>query len=279
MKIKNPRIINVFVFAIFFSLCIFSCQKKDSIIDSTALQDLTLNIERPEIKTELPLWVPGNYSKVAVVFGHGYETPEIQEPILQELDRVLGLAKNNGLIIPLTFPKEYFSNKRVRNAWLYEALQDQDVFAIITIAAPERTHYALATLQDKSFNAKVYSIFPQDDVLGTESGSVLVLDYQNLGAKIDDSTAYIPQNRTELPSSSFEEQSQYSDDITKILIPLLKRIKSSNNLAIPEDSSSLIEFLQNAYQSDFPNCKIEKYTDAQTGIKSQNHFVLGTYDE
>ena len=261
-------------------LC-FSC--KEEKLDKQT--EITVTEIKPTVTIDdsrLPLWIPGEYSKVVIVFGHGYETQELQEPILKELEKNFGLAENQGLILTRTFPATYFNNKKVSADWLRKSLVGEDVFAIITIGAPEKTHFTLADLQDSGFSGKVYSIFPQDNILGTESGSEFVLNYKSLGVKLDESPVYVIDTNKEIStnvSKNYEEEGMFSGDITKVLIPIIKRIKSVNKKAIPETPGSFVSYLQEAYKEFFSDFTLSPYVDAQTGIKSLNHYVLGVYDE
>lgn len=261
-------------------LC-FSCKEEKS---DTQTEITEIDI-KPNISTEdsqLPLWIPGEYSKVVIVFGHGYETPELQQPVLKELEKNFGLAENKGLLLTRTFPETYFNNKKVSADWLRKSLVGEDVFAIITIGAPEKTHFTLADLQDSGFSGKVYSIFPQDNILGTESGSEFVLNYKSLGVKLDESPVYVIDTNKEIStniSKNYEEEGMFTGDITKVLIPIIKRIKSVNKKAIPETPGSFVSYLQEAFKAYFPDFTLTPYVDAQTGIKSLNHYVLGVYDE
>lgn len=263
-------------------LSFVSCEKKIS--EEAVEQELEVNLD-PYISSnikDIPLWIPGNYSKVAIVFGHGYEDETVRNQVIAVLETQFGLADNGGLIIPLVFPETYFNNKKVSADWLRKALLNQDIFAIITVAAPEKTHYSLADLQDNGFSAKVYSVFPQDNELGTESGSEFVLNYKSLGVRLDTSEVYVLDENKNVSSNlskNYEEEGMFQGDITTILIPIIHRIKVVNNQAIPETPISFAAYLEKAYEEKFPDSTLTPYVDAQTGIKSLNRYVLGVYDE
>ena len=126
------------------------------------------------------------------------------------------------------------------------------------------------------------SHFPQDNILGTESGSEFVLNYKSLGVKLDESPVYVIDTNKEIStniSKNYEEEGMFTGDITKVLIPIIKRIKSVNKKAIPETPGSFVSYLQEAFKAYFPDFTLTPYVDAQTGIKSLNHYVLGVYDE
>lgn len=275
-KIKN--IIFLFISVMF----LFSCDKKETMYFETQELEIEIDPTTKNFETSIPLWIPGDYPKIVIVFGHGYEEEDVQKEVLSVLETQFGLADENGLILPLTFPEEYFTNKRVSSDWLIKAIKDENVFAIITVAAPDRTHYSLADLQDNNYPAKVYSVFPQDNILGTESGSEFVLNYKSLGTRIDTSPVYVlDSSKTEpkVSTRNFEEDGVFRGDIAQILIPIIRRINSLNNRAMPETTAGFASFLQDAYSKIFLDSTLTPYVDAQTGIKSQNHYVLGVYDE
>lgn len=263
-------------------LSFVSCEKKVS--EEVVVQEPEVNVE-PYISSnikDIPLWIPGNYPKIAIAFGHGYEDETVRNQVVAVLESQFGLAENGGLIIPLAFPEVYFNNKKVSADWLRKAIQNQDVFAIITVSAPEKTHYSLADLQDNGVSAKVYSVFSQDNELGTESGSEFVLNYKSLGARLDSSDVYVLDENKDISTSvtrNYEEEGMFQGDITEILIPIISRIKAVNNQAIPETPVSFAAYLEEAYEENFPDSTLTPYVDAQTGIKSLNHYVLGVYDE
>ncbi len=269
------------IILILCSLLCFACQKNDVVENQELISESDINTIQKNTDDSLPLWIPGNYSKLVVVFGHGYETEELQAPVIAELEKNFGLAENKGLIILRTFPENYFNGKKVSSDWLRKSLEKDDVFAIIIIGSPEKTHYTLADLQDNGFSGKVYSIFPQDDILGTESGSEFVLSYKSLGAKLDESPVYVIDTTKDISklAKSYEEEGMFSGDISKVLIPIIKRLKSVNKKAIPETPKSFVSYLNEGYKEFFADFEISSYVDAQTGIKSLNHYVFGVYDE
>ena len=237
------------IILILCSLLCFACQKNDVVENQELISESDINTIQKNTDDSLPLWIPGNYSKLVVVFGHGYETEELQVPVIAELEKNFGLAEDKGLIILRTFPENYFNGKKVSSDWLRKSLAEDDVFAIIIVGSPEKTHYTLADLQDNGFSGKVYSIFPQDDVLGTESGSEFVLSYKSLGVKLDESPVYVIDTTKDISklSKSYEEEGMFSGDISKVLIPIIKRLKSVNKKAIPETPKSFTSQVATIY--------------------------------
>ena len=104
------------IILILCSLLCFACQKNDVVENQESISESDINSIQKNTDDSLPLWIPGNYSKLVVVFGHGYETEELQKPVVAELEKNFGLAENKGLIILRTFPENYFNGKNIYNA-------------------------------------------------------------------------------------------------------------------------------------------------------------------
>ena len=59
------------------------CKKQDS--DASSIDaDAQIPIPEEEI-VELPKWIPGDYPRIGIFFGYGYQTEEEQAPVLAEL--------------------------------------------------------------------------------------------------------------------------------------------------------------------------------------------------
>lgn len=254
-------------------LCYTGCNvsKKNASTDNEdefLMESSLINVEG---LTSLPKWIPGNYPRVAIVFGYGYEDDITRNEIILNLATEFGLAENGGLLIPLLFPTEYLTGKRIRTSFLRDVLKDYNLDALILISSPERTHFSLADLQDSGIAYPIYSIFPQDDVLGTESGSSFVLDYKKQFHATDD------ESLTE-SYAQMEQDSNFSGDITKIIVPLIKRIQiTSKNNTAPELSNSLADNLEFEYKEILGDCEVTPFVDPESGLRSLNHFVLGVY--
>jgi hypothetical protein len=59
----------------------------------------------------------------------------------------------------------------------------------------------------------------------------------------------------------------------------LARLFETENNSIIIHSPILENYLREEYKTDFIDSTLTPYVDAQTGIKSLNHYVLGVYDE
>lgn len=242
----------------FLALILSGCsnKQKESGISDTEPQ---IPIPQEEI-LELPKWIPGDYPRVAVFFGYGYQTEEEQAPVLAELAKEFGLIQEQGLIVPFSFPDVYYTNKKVSSSFIIDYLKEYDLMALILVGSPDRIHYSLADLQDEEVTYPIFSIFPQDDVTGTEAGSFLVLDWHESASEEGDE---------ELENAGF------TGDLRNILIPLIHTIKGNIRKGIQENAAAFADELAHQMTDTMPGITIRHYVDPETGIKAFNHFVLG----
>ncbi len=215
--------------------------------------------------------VPEAEEKFVVLFlGYGYNEGEKKDTLLSQLDEVYGLAENGGIIIPFVFPDDFisFGYERITllldniTGALAEINEEEDltsVAALITLGAPEGTHVALANLQDTGNDIPVFSVFPQDNILGTEAGSTLVIDY-----------SISEEAQQEGYESLGEIDLSYPDNIFNVLFPL---INSGLHWEDIHASGLFVPALRSEYNKR-TNCDFFVYVDPQTGLRAENHYVL-----
>ncbi len=229
----------------------------------------------------LPNWIPGDYPRIAVLFGHGYtkegdETTERQR-IIDALENQFGLAENNGLILPFIFDKSYIDGKAIRLAFISELLAGYNLDGLVVVAAPERTHAALARLQDSGIAYPVYSVFPQDEILETEEASTFVLDYSNLVilSDADNSDAGFDMLEALTP----EEQRSYTGDMAQVLISVIQTMKNRSRSAVEGETvasqmSAIVGSLQKEMIRQGVSCSVVPFIEPESGLRAQNHYVL-----
>lgn len=238
---------------------VFTGCSKNGAADSNPENEAGITIPEEDI-TALPKWIPGDYQRIAVFFGYGYQTEEEQAPVLAQLAEEFGLYENQGLIVPLTFPDVYYTNRKVSSSFIFDYLDGYDLMALVLVGSPEKIHYSLADLQDAEVEYPVFSIFPQDDVVGTEAGSFLVLDWEASASEEGDENL---------------ENAGFTGDLGSILIPLIHTIKGSARKGLHENAVVFSESLTAEIKKTIPDLTISHYVDPETGIKAYNHFVLG----
>lgn len=244
---------------IFFVLMIFllatvSCKKQvEAVVDTDEIMLSVLPADEKDSEgmDNGAMW-SSNEGLVCIMFGYGFNSESFRKETLSLLDKEYGLAENGGIIWPLVYPDDF--RNRIMN--LYDLVNEQNIRGIILLGAPERTHYALAKLQDDWDGFTPYSIFsffPQDDILGEESTSHFVLEYTR------GITDEANEGETEL---------KIDEDAEEILSRAVKYIMDlPSPLASDSELFSHVQFIAG-------NRKVRHYIDSETGLHAVNHFVM-----
>ncbi len=268
---RNQRTLHALFALLLAALVLSGCKKQERapLMDEP---DPDIVVSRPD--TMVPKWLPGDYAHIAVVFGVGYETEELRQPVLDYFAEEFGLAEDGGLIEPYVFPAEYFNGKRIRVAFLTDTMKDKNLCGLVLLSAPDRAYYALMDLTENGIPYPVWSVFPvtytTDEVLGTEYGSFFVLDYKELseGNASDTDSALIDvmDNGTKT----------YEGNIGDILTPIIHYIKkSSDGVNEPYSPGHAAEYLLKAYKDTFVDCTLSRFVEQESGLSASNHYVLG----
>ncbi|MCQ2572547.1 MAG: hypothetical protein MJ182_01500 [Treponema sp.] len=252
-------LITVVGLAIGFSF--FSCSDKKKTSNEINENPLTLEIEDSnynETESKNQLWHPTN-KKIIVLFGYNYNDSNFVTKTLSLLNEQFGLNENDGAIYPVVFPDDFRHKDKAVSVDLYNILDDDfiDVAGFISLGAPEKTYRALTKIQDK-WNGQipfpVISIFPQDDILGIEDTSTIVINQ-------------IQQAETEESLLTESEQTGIADAelILKNTVSYILRLEGA-----PEKDGNLANHIRQM----LPGKIIHRYTDSETGLFSINHFVI-----
>ena len=187
---------------------------------------------------------------VCVLFGYGFNGDDFCTSALAALKEQFGLADSGGLVLPVVFPDDL--RGRVSN--LREVAEKNNIRAMVLLGAPEDTHLTLVRIiegweEKPPFN--IFSLFPQDDVLGEEFSCNFVLDFEAASGvvldeerqKVDDEALYVLCQAVEYAA----------------LLPYVLKVDGD---------------LQSHVQAIVGSKKVLHYTDSETGIQSKNHFVI-----
>lgn len=238
------------IFIILFSSC---SQKKKNTLNEDSI-NITLESSNSEFSSSPQTWHITN-KRICVIFGYNFNSEEIYTPLLENLSKKYGLDENGGLILPLIYPESFKHGVKGYSSDLFSILNDDEIefSGVIILGAPEKTHQALARLQDK-WNEKIpypiIALFPQDDILGLEFACDIVIDQEGNFSDLE------------------EEHSQNIPQIDKILeetVDYVVALKSS----LPRDIS-----IQTHVQQMYKNRNVRRYLDPESGLQSINHFVL-----
>ncbi len=197
--------------------------------------------------------------RVAIVFGYGYTDSPFYEELLSSLQTTFGLDSEGGLILPLAFPDDFtYDGIEGRISSLPDIIADKKIKALITLGAPESTHRALAIIQDRAihdafFDFPVFSLFPQDDILGIEAGSHVVINFAPFGSA---------QGMGE------EAGLQHMDLIPLILAAVLKKVRDFPKAA---SSYQIQKYLGSLLGTSW---QVELNVDPETSLRSKNHFLI-----
>ena len=236
-----------------------SCKKEQKTYDANSIE-LTLNqVEEPEIQNDIQKWHLTN-KRICVLFGYDFNNPEIKEPLLELLSENFGLAEDNGLIYPLSYPDDFKHGVRGYASDFTAILQSDelDLAGVVLLGAPENTHVALAKNQDK-WNQEVpypvIALFPQDDVLGIESTCDIVVD-KGQTAGLTGEVA--PE----------ESDGQIHAKAPEIIVETIKYIQ------LLDGAPARSKELQKHMEQMLSGYQFHHYSDPETGLQSINHFVL-----
>jgi hypothetical protein len=201
-------------------------------------------------------------SPVAILFGYGYNDEEFIGETKQLLvEHFAPATEDDGpavdmdaLVRGIVYPEDFYYG---RISQLYDKIKDEPLGGFILLGSPENTHAVLARIQDNSNDAfPVISLFSQDDVLGTESGSDLVLDFVPL-----------PEGPEGADDAEEQEASRKIAASTVVhLAAALHRLNARGEAlqATPEGVVALVG----------PGFGVLPFRDAETALISANHFYL-----
>jgi hypothetical protein len=193
--------------------------------------------------------------RIAVIFGYGYNEDAFVSGALAYLKSLFACPADAKIILPLVFPGDW---NAVRISSLGDKLEGLDLAGIVTLGSPERTHSALAAFQERTGGGyPVISLFPQDEILGTEALSDLVIDFE------------IEEGGIEAEKNSEKKLMELLKD-TPVLLGRVIYYVSLLPAPPPKDGNLYTHAIQMAGQG----WKVLPYIDAETGMHPVNHFVI-----
>ena len=204
---------------------------------------------------------------MAVLFAYGYNDAAFLEEtkalIRERFHQGDDLVKDEDIMMALTFPDD-FQSSRISLLYdkIYDKTGDENLSALVLLGSPERTHEVLARLQDtwevQGGAIPVVSLFSQDNVLGTEAGSDVAVDFVPLpeAPALAEDTEAISATRRIPP-----------DTLVHILEELHRRaVEEPSPLLAPEKGT--VEALFG------PGYAVTSYRDTETGLIAEKHFLV-----
>lgn len=240
---------------------LFSCKEKKLTVSGSlpanSSQDENIPKKLKNLSPETKAYLDGK--NIVVVLGYGYNDEEHITKITQSLNDNFGVEteEKSGLISVFVYPADFMVAGKERISSLADRIEDKTLAGMIILGSPEGLHIALSKIQDKSEEGKipypVFTLFSQDDVLGSESTSDFVLDYAHKTNTIENEvTDFIPD---------FDASLILTNAISKIM-ELREPLKADANL---------ITFVQSLLEK---NRTVIHYIDGETGLQSINHFIF-----
>ena len=259
----NKKVLTKSSAILFITLSFFlsSCKgEKKSPSSQTASQNgfsEDIPVKLRKISNETKKYLEGK--NIVVVLGYGYNDEENVSKITQVLNTSFGVETEEkpALITILVYPKDFMVGGKERISSLADRIEEKNLAGMIILGAPEGLHIALSKIQDKSEDGKisypVFTLFSQDDVLGSESTSDFVLYYAHKTNTIEgEVTDFIPD---------FDASTILTNSITE-MIELREPLKADGNLQ---------PFVQKLLDK---KRTLVRYVDGETGLQSINHFIF-----
>ncbi len=256
MKIVRKTYAFLSALVIFAAVMAFVSCKKEKTVELAPVSGDTMHLEpydSPDTPAQAP--VPHWYKEdgvVCLVFAYGFNSNAFCEDTLASLSKVYGLDTDGGIIHPLVFPDDF----KDRISALKTMTADLNLRGIIILGAPEGTHNALSSIRqewEEEPPFAIFSLFPQDNILGQEASCDFVLEYERSAAE-DAGTEEIAQN--------------IEDGVSSLLLRAVRYMMELDGPLTSDEN--LHQHVQNIAGSH----KVHRYVDRETGIQSINHFVM-----
>ncbi len=255
-------ILNICIICFILSSC-----SPNSNLDNNNAEDTVTNSLIPSLDT----FSNEKEQYAVVLLGYGYNEGSKKEDLLNHINDQYGLVENGGSVIPFVYPDDFLSFGYERISLLEENIEDavfdltgerdlSYIATLITLGAPEATHFELANIQDSGYtDMRIFSVFSQDDVLGTEAGSTIAIDYN------------ISENEQQEGYETLGEiDLSYPNNVFDVIEPL---INAGFDWERVTSAGLFIPALRSTYQKNI-ECNFFVYTDPQTGLRAENHYVL-----
>lgn len=201
---------------------------------------------------------------IAIVYGLGYNEKAFLDESISLLQQKYGLINEGGLIWPIVFPEDFTQKGSKPGVYLLpDILKEKKLCGLIVLGSPENIHLYLGRIRDSILENKetlypVFSLFSQDDILGTEANSDLVIDF----------------SRNELENLGEETGLSNLSDVPSILLNVVDGMLSY--LTETQSGKKNLEIVTSFMKDKWT---VTQFRDAETGLKSYNHFILNKAQE
>jgi hypothetical protein len=235
------------------------CKKSET--ESKKQENMSLPPSLRELDDETAGYI--SEKSIVVVLGYGFNDDATVEKIKADLDSDFSLKtdEKDGFVSLYVFPNDFMSGKYARISKLESMVEDsENVAGLLIFGAPEKTHKTLAELMDKEDDGKLHfpvvSFFPQDDILGIQYTSDIVIDYAGNSESVGDLEGEAVHT---IPN--FDTRKVISNTIMSMIARKSPFEKDEN----------LINTAQDILGKEIP---VSRYVDSETKIQALNHFTF-----
>ncbi len=215
---------------------------------------------------------------ICVLFGYGFNDEKFLDDFLGILQKRYGLESEGGIILPVIYTENDIEGKLsiAKIASFYDIVNEHNIKGIILLGAPDGTHRYLTKLRQDWDNNPPYAIFslmPQDDVLGEEFNCDFVLEYERNVSLEDEEVEVKTVDKT--AEQIVLRAIRYMEDLPDDRY-YPARFPAADQPAVKATRNSLFsdQDLHSHVQSIVGEKKVRRYVDGETGIQSINHFVI-----
>ena len=238
-----------------------ACKKEKNIsVSEEKILDISVISSDAQIKDEKnQLWHYGK-KRIYVLFGYNFNDETFISNATNLLSTKYGLEENGGQIVPIIFPKNFRHGEKAVTVDLYNLLNEDitEIKGFITLGAPENTYKALAKIQDQWYGETpfpVISLFPQDETLGIEDTSIIVID--KLQTTEDEESLLSEETETK----PIEDALEILDSVVNFMLCLDGRVAKDEKLGT-------------YVKTMLSEKNIRRYADSDSGLYAINHFVI-----
>lgn len=205
---------------------------------------------------------PESMRSIGVLLGYGYTETNFYSKVQAELRKVAGLAEEGGIVEIFIFPDDFKRGSSGRISLLSSMVEELNLEGLIIVGAPEGTHNALEKINTSSIDGPffpIFSLFPQDDILGMEANCDLVIEFVS---------------STEEEAILKEEVELNLDGVPELIgnaVKYMASIPTGSETCFEESIKSLFEHTRLLVGE---NWTVSQYVDPETGIRPRNHFLI-----
>ncbi len=266
-----------------------SCEKKsaeETVQAGAGILKITVREATPPNYDDIPHYSPED-GIICLLLGYGFNDTEFLNDFIEILKKRYGLESEGGIILPVIYTEEDIDGLLTisKISSIYDIINERSIKGLILLGAPDGTHRYLSKLRQDWDDRPPYAIFslmPQDDVLGEEFNCDFVLEYERkatLEEEDEVEVTSIDKTAEQIILRAIRYMEDLPDDHYYPLMQTGTTSPSSTETekeSVPASRNSIFsdKDLHSHVQSIVGEKKVRRYVDGETGIQSINHFVI-----